>query len=288
MLKWIFGLLLLVNILFFALMHWGGALMADAGNPPVQPELNPDKVKLLALDVPASAVLAASAVAVAEVQPASQPVAAPVAPAPAVLAPAVTPPAAVAPPRTPAPAVAAAPAHPVTPAAPKSAPQAKPVAPVASVKTVCLEWGEFAGNSLAQAEKALEPLHLDKHVKARTSEHGTAFWVYIPPIKNHANLMKKVEQLKTLGVQDHFIVQEAGPWQNAISLGVFKSKDAAQGYLASVRGKGVKSAKLGKRSNKLKVTVFEFSKLDSATAARISELGKTFPDEELKQVNCGE
>src|ERR1017187_10432273 len=78
MMKWIFGLLILVNLVFFAVMHWGSALMVD-NTPPFQAPLNADKIKVVAIlptsaPVPASAVVAASAVLA--VPPASQAVSA--------------------------------------------------------------------------------------------------------------------------------------------------------------------------------------------------------------------
>jgi hypothetical protein len=271
MMKWMFGLLLLVNVSFFAVMHWGAALTVDNSNPPLQAAVNADKIKMLAFDAgsaPASATSAASAVVASAVQVASPLPAAPepVAPARAPAVPPVT--------HTPSPAVHAAAAPPA-----KAAP---------SGKLSCMEWGEFSGADLQRAEKALGTLHLEKHLKTRYVERGGAYWVYIAPVKSHAKVEKKIAQLKSLGVSDYFTIQEAGVWQNAISLGVFKSEEAARNYLAELKGLGVKSALVGKRASKLKLTVFVLDHLDGTMSGKLAELHKDFSESEIKTVSCGE
>jgi hypothetical protein len=92
--------------------------------------------------------------------------------------------------------------------------------------------------------------------------------------------------LKERGVKDYFVVQEKGKWLNSISLGVFKTKDAAEKYIAMLRTKDVRTAKLGERMSKLKYTVFVIKNLDSGTADKLNALQKEFPDSELKVSAC--
>lgn len=271
--KWIFGLLVLANVVFFAVMHWGGALTVDANNPPLQAALNPDKIKLLSLNAssaPASAVAAASSVAASAVQPASQ-VAAQTEVAAVPHAAAPVPPAV----RTP-PAPLAAHASAVPPAQPSP-----------RTKLSCMEWGEFSGPELQRVAKGLSAMKLGKRLKMRFVEYGNAYWVYIPPLKSHAQVEQKIAQLKAFGVGDYFVIQEPGVWQNAISLGVFKTEEAAQKYLDKVHEQGVKSAVLGERASKLKSTVFVLNRLDGSMASHVTAMHKDFPESELKQVPCG-
>lgn len=235
MMKWIFGLLLLVNLLFFAVMRWGSALTVDASSPPVQAALNAEKIKLLSPDAvssPASAI------------PAAMPV-----------------------------------AQPAMPASPVSL-------TVLSGKLSCMEWGEFSAADLSRAEKALEPLKLGTRLKQRQVEYTNVYWVYFAPMKTHAQVEQKIAQLKAHGIGDYFVMQEAGPLHNAISLGVFKTEEAAKKYLAKLRGQGVKTAVVGERSSKLKFTVLVLNDLESEQSSKVSEMHKGFPDSELKSVTC--
>jgi hypothetical protein len=261
MMKWIFALLLLGNMVFFAVMQWGGALTVDESNPQLQAALNADKIKIVNLlpssaPVPASAVLPASSVPA--IAAASAPVSVTV-PAPVVAAPAALPP------PLPVPPVIAA------------------VAPPA--KLSCMEWGEFSGADLRRADKALAAIKLGDKAKPRIVEYNSAYWVYIVPMKM-TFVKKKIAQLKKLKIQDYFVVKEPGDWKNSISLGVFKSEEAAKKYLAKVRALGVKGAKTGERASKLKFTVLVLNRLDSAASSQVSALRKDFPDTEIKQISC--
>ena len=79
---------------------------------------------------------------------------------------------------------------------------------------------------------------------------SASYWVYIPPLSSKQEAEKKAAELKKLHVPEFFIVQEAGPMRNAISLGIFSSKAAATERLEQLRAKTVKSAKVGERDAK--------------------------------------
>ncbi|MCK9202075.1 MAG: SPOR domain-containing protein [Gallionella sp.] len=177
------------------------------------------------------------------------------------------------------------------PMAPASAPAFAPAfAPVVqSIKgeaRTCMEWGEFSGVDLARATVALNTLHLGERLGQREVEYNIGYWVYIPPLKDKAGVAQKIEQLKARGVEEYFVVPEAGVWLNAISLGVFKTREAAQNFVAQLRAKDVRSAQVGERSSRLKATMFVLGGLDAATTERLTAIHKNFPGSELKQVSC--
>lgn len=249
MLRIVFWLLLLANLVFFALIKWGNALTRSDASLLAQPPLHPEKVRLLVN----STVAAQSAVMV----PASAPLSAPSAtqPTPMPLAPQAA-----------------------------SAPPA-PQAPSPAVSS-CLEWGEFSGADLASASANLGKLKLGDRLSRREVEHNTGYWVYIPPQRTRAEINQKLTQLKKLGVDNHFVVQEKGKWHNAISLGVFKSRDLAQKFLASLKSKGVKNAEVGERQAKLKLVIFTLRNPDAGSLSRLTEWQKDFTDIEMKSVRC--
>ena len=74
------------------------------------------------------------------------------------------------------------------------------------------------------------------------SETPEAWWVRIPPQRNRGEAERRVVELNLLGVSDTFIVQESGPNQNAVSLGLFKTENRARILLGQLRAKGVENA----------------------------------------------
>ncbi len=245
-------LLLLVNIIFFALMQWGGKLNGEGKNPQPLAALNPEKIKLLSAPVVAATSVAAS---------------------PAV---------------APVPAVPIAPVVPVVPvASPVVAASATLPAPIVhSAENSCMEWGEFSGTDLTRAEKALAQLKLGAKLAQRTVEYTHGYWVYLPPFKTHAGRVKKIRQLKELGVADYFVVQESGRWMNAISLGVFKTEEAAKHFQSELNRKGIKSTQVGERASKLKFTVFVLKQMDEEESAQLTAWQKDYAGSELKTVVC--
>ena len=256
--KKVFWILMLANVVLFAAMQrgwfgWGEPM------PQAQPALHEDMIRLL--DAQPSAPVANAPIPNAPT--ASVPM-----PGTPVAASAVPPPPLVA--ASHSPAVAAAPA----PAAVKTYPQ------------VCLEWGEFTGADLTRATAALSDLQLGDKLSQHQIERDTGYWVYIPPLKNKAAVNRKIGQLKARGVTEYFVVQNEGQWQNAISLGVFKTQEAARLFLADLETKKVRSAVVGQRNSKFKVTVFRLHGVGILTEVKVAALQKEYPGSELQTVAC--
>lgn len=149
---------------------------------------------------------------------------------------------------------------------------------------VCLEWGSFAADETARAAAALDKLALGDKVAQRDA--GDSYWVYIPPLKNQAEADKKIGELKARGVTDFYIVQDNDQWRYAISLGVFKTDESANNYLAQLRQKSVRSAVAGPRG--AKSSVFVIRDPGDAAAAKIAALKLDFPNAELKAATCAD
>lgn len=75
-------------------------------------------------------------------------------------------------------------------------------------------------------------------------EAPSSWWVHIPSLGSKDAADKKAAELRKLGVADLFIMQEAGPTQFAISLGLYKSEVAAGRQLEALKEKGVRSAQV--------------------------------------------
>src|ERR1700687_2736600 len=110
-------------------------------------------------------------------------------------------------------------------------------AKVASLADVCVEWGPMSDADRARAQARLEPLDLGKLVTQRKVEVIANYWVFIPPLANKAAVDDRVAELKTQGVRDILPV-ELGPQRLAISLGVFRTEEAAPARLAALEAPG--------------------------------------------------
>jgi len=175
------------------------------------------------------------------------------------------------------------------PGKPRKPGKAIPPAPprsAAAIPTACLEWGVFAGPTVTKAEAALAQLELPAGQVERLVADAGGYWVYMAPLKTKAEIDRKIGELKGLGVTEFFVVQDAGQWRNAISLGIFRTEEAAQAFLAKLKERGVRSAIAARRENFLKQVAFQVREPNPATVARLTELQKEFSGTEMKAGPC--
>jgi hypothetical protein len=186
-------------------------------------------------------------------------------------------------------------------AAVDSAPLARPVAPEklkiipprelpplsletapASILASCLEWGSFTFADTARAERALEPLRLGSRLAQRRTQEAAGWWVFIPPQGSRQAALRKAAELKALEVVDYFIVQEEGEFRWALSLGVFRSEEAAQARLAALRAQGVSSAQVGPRETVVPKLWLQVKDVDAALESRLKDIARQIDGSQLR------
>lgn len=132
--------------------------------------------------------------------------------------------------------------------APASAPaSAQPEAPA---PLACVAFGglnaERARDIEARAVKA-DGLK----VSESRGDNPSSWWVHIPSLGSRDAAERKLTELQKLGVTDLFIVNDGGPNQHAISLGLYKTEQGAARLLELLKGKGVRSAQIQARGGSL-------------------------------------
>jgi hypothetical protein len=158
-------------------------------------------------------------------------------------------------------------------------------AKVASLADVCVEWGPMSEADRLRAQTRLEPLDLGKLVTQRKVEVIANYWVFIPALANKAAVDKRVAELKGQGVRDILPV-ELGPQRLAISLGVFRTEEAAQARLAALEAQGVKTAKVGPRAQSVQQTVLIVRDPPAQAVARLKEMQGDFQGSEIRIGSC--
>jgi hypothetical protein len=146
----------------------------------------------------------------------------------------------------------------------------------------CLEWGGFTLAESARAEKALEPLALGPRRVQRRTEQTANWWVFIPSQGSRQGALKKAAELKAMGVSDYFIMGEEGdaPW--SLSLGIYRSEQAALTRLAALRDQGVRNALVGSRDTVYPRIWLQVKGIDSAGEARLREIARQIEGSELR------
>ena len=145
----------------------------------------------------------------------------------------------------------------------------------------------LADMPLADAE-ALEAAFAEKlpgfKLVRTTTPGSSSYWVNIPPLKSKREAENKVAELKKFGIKEYFVVQENGPNNLAISLGLYSSQEAAATALDSLREKGVRSAKVTERSLKPALAQLEVRGSDAQAEEMRQIVAQAAP--QAKQATC--
>jgi hypothetical protein len=157
-------------------------------------------------------------------------------------------------------------------------------APLPAGATACLEWGSFTLADTARAELALEPLALGPRLTQRRIQEFAAWWVFIPS-QGRPAAFKKAAELKDLGIEDYFIVQEEGEHRWALSLGLFRSEKAAQARLAALRDQGVRTARVIARETVVPRVWLQVKGADAVLQERLKGIARQIEGSELRA--CG-
>jgi hypothetical protein len=159
---------------------------------------------------------------------------------------------------------------------------ARKPAPGPAAAGACLEWGSFTVADAPRAEQALQPLGLGARLAQRRTEETAGWWVFIPSQGSRQGAIRKAAELKDLGVGEYFIVQEEGEHRWALSLGVFRSEEAAQTRLAALRDQGVRTARVGVRETVVPKIWLQVKSVDAPLQARLKEIARQIEGSELK------
>ncbi|MEZ0271992.1 MAG: sporulation protein [Methylophilaceae bacterium] len=179
-------------------------------------------------------------------------------------------------------------------ALPKSAPGAHPLeqqpvmeqpAPQALEQLSCYEWGSFPSKRLVRARGVVDRFGLDTQVQVIANQEAIRYWVYIPPLGSFQEAQARNDALRSLGIADTFIVQDA-QWKNAISFGVFKDEVLAARRAEDMRNRGVTDVIKAVRNKEGRQSVLLIRNISDSTAEEIRKLKPDFPYSELKQVAC--
>jgi hypothetical protein len=158
----------------------------------------------------------------------------------------------------------------------------RPKAPLKAPVIACLELGAFTLGDVPRVQRALEPLALGSRLTQRRADEVASYWVFIPPLRNRQSANLKAAELKKLGVEDFFVVQEDPKLRFAISLGVFKTEEAARSRLAELRTKGVRTARVGPKETSVQKIYFAIREVPDALVTKLNDLRQSFVGTDLR------
>jgi len=172
-------------------------------------------------------------------------------------------------------------------AAGNSAADAKtPAQPELKADTIaCTEIGNFNSVEVRRFDAQLSALNLKIKPTTASIQEVASHMVYIPSQESKEGADRKAAELRRLGIQDFYVIPDTQPnpalhW--AISLGVFKTEEAAKAYIGQLIPKGVRSARIIARTLNTSKQTYQWRNIDPATKAALDELAAKFPAQEVR------
>ena len=136
----------------------------------------------------------------------------------------------------------------------------------------------------ARAQGSFAAMNLGSRLSSRNVDEFSRFAVSLPPQKDKRAADTLVANLKKAGVKDVSALSD-----NAISLGVFSSDEAAQKVVAELKTKAqtlVKDVQVTPRNSQTKETLFTLRDPDTNMVARLTLMQREFEGSSLRAVAC--
>lgn len=161
------------------------------------------------------------------------------------------------------------------------------VAQRASLEVVaCTQIGNFDAEAGRRFEARLAELGLSSAAtRIDVPEMDvTQYMVHLPPQGSREAAERRAAELKARGVGNYYIIPDS-PLRWGVSLGVFKSEQAAQSLRASLARQGVRGAVITGRGPTVTRQAFQLRGVASGDMARVQEARASFPG--VASRNCG-
>ena len=136
----------------------------------------------------------------------------------------------------------------------------------------------------ARAQVAFAAMNLGNRISVHNAEEFSRFAVSLPVQKDKRAAETLVANLKKAGVKDVSVLGD-----NAISLGVFSSDEAAQKVVADVKAKAkllAKDIQVTPRNSQPKETLFTVKEPDTNMIARLTLMQREFEGSNVRAVTC--
>lgn len=151
--------------------------------------------------------------------------------------------------------------------------------------TACYEWGIFEPAKLNDVVTVINALSIKHNVVQQSSQEAVRYWVYKPPLPSDEAAQIKAEELKTLGIEDFFVVQEP-KWRNAISFGVFRDEQLATNLVNDLRHRGVREVVKSIRNQGNGNSTLILENVTNTLLGQLKKNQPDFPGTAIKETAC--
>ncbi|MFS2115098.1 hypothetical protein ACCC93_12730, partial [Herbaspirillum frisingense] len=156
---------------------------------------------------------------------------------------------------------------------------------VAAVTPSCTEVGNFTAADARRFSAQLASLNLGDKVVQKLTQDVTSHMVYIPPQDGREGADRRIAELRRLGIGDFYVIPDSFPnpaLRSGVSLGIFRTEEAAKAYVSQLISRGVRSARIIARRSGAGKQVFQLRDLTPEARSALDNIKSAFPDQEIR------
>jgi len=147
----------------------------------------------------------------------------------------------------------------------------------------CIELGPFATGDAPRVEQAVTALGGGLKVSTRRADEPSRWWVYIPPLATRQAALQREAELKKQGVDDSTVINDDPNFRYAISLGVFRTEEAANNRADALRRRGVQGMAVGPRDGPGPRVYVQLRESPEPVRMKLFDLKARFPGSEVRE-----
>jgi hypothetical protein len=148
--------------------------------------------------------------------------------------------------------------------------------------SACTEIGNFTAAEAKRFEARLAGVPIAVKLSRRAVQEISSHMILIPPQENREGAEKKASELRRLGVTDFYVISENTDQRWGVSLGIFKTEEAARVRFTALNQQGVQGAQLIERKIALTRVAFQLRDLDGDAQGMIDKIKLEFPRQEVR------
>ncbi|MBP0600359.1 hypothetical protein J8I26_19770 [Herbaspirillum sp. LeCh32-8] len=153
----------------------------------------------------------------------------------------------------------------------------------------CTEVGNFSAADARRFSAQLASLNLGDKVVQKLTQDVTSHMVYIPPQDGREGADRRTAELRRLGIQDFYVIPDTFPnpaLRYGVSLGIFRTEDAAKAYVGQLISQGVRSARIIARRSGAGKQVFQLRDLAPDARSALERIKGDFPEQEIRSCSA--
>jgi hypothetical protein len=149
----------------------------------------------------------------------------------------------------------------------------------------CVEWRGLAPVELKPVRELLNGMAEERVMSFSEVPLDLRHWVIFPPLPSREAATAKLAGFAAAGIKDAFVVK-SGPWDNAISLGLYAKEEAARRRVRELDDKGIPGTRIEPQAKQGSDYYFEIRSEDADALKSLNEAKAAYPNSTLSRVAC--